>query len=720
MAKRENRRRQNGKSDTKKVINQKENYIQKNKKKEKAGHRRDNNKDFIQIGDRNLNKKNIEKKFYGNNQQKNINNRNVKGKYQTNNFGNENNNRSNINNKKDKKIKSAVYNDEIEISNNIENNFFDFESNSNVLTKLKNFEPNLNENKNENIILKKTAGNKNNNKKNNTDMSSWKYKNIITEENHFQDIKKKRQQELQESLNKEDPDAENMEIDDYKEKRDNEEKNDELNKNLLSTKKRIDPSLKSELDKRLQKGNENKDEDSSENDEVDDKFHDKFESDIYTKNMSFCDFNLSKLILRGCSDLEFFHPTKVQEKVIPIILKNEDVFVNSETGSGKTACYLLPIIQKIIQNKNSKNQIKSLIILPTRELAFQCGEMLKSFIKHVDVSFNLICGGMSIEKQTLELKNELDVIIATPGRLIDMIYNYRSLSLEFINILVLDEADKLLELGFKDAIIEIINLMKNNQNRQTLLFSATLNPKIIDLGKHTLKNPVKIKMAESAVLKNLKQKILRMQFKNMEENESEKRLAYLIDLIRDKKRTIIFFNTKKECHKAFIFLEKFGLNSGELHSDIDQTMRLKSLDDFQSGKINFLLATDIAGRGIDIEKVKYVVNFQMPLTKDRYIHRIGRTARKGYNGEAITICNDKDRQLLKKIMKKENFVLGQVKINNNEIKNIYKILCENKNQVNQICEDEELEKEIERAEKDVTKAFNMTNYKSEIMNKPKK
>ena len=151
----------------------------------------------------------------------------------------------------------------------------------------------------------------------------------------------------------------------------------------------ITPSLKGELEKRLNIIKAEEDE-QSDFDSEDNKYHDKFESEIYSKNMSFCDFNVSKLILKGCSDLEFFHPTKVQEKVIPIILKNDDVFVNSETGSGKTACYLLPIIQKIITNKNSNNEIKALIILPTRELAYQCGEMLKSFVKYVDVSYNLI------------------------------------------------------------------------------------------------------------------------------------------------------------------------------------------------------------------------------------------------------------------------------------------------------------------------------------------
>jgi len=253
---------------------------------------------------------------------------------------------------------------------------------------------------------------------------------------------------------------------------------------------------------------------------------DKFESDVYAKNASFCDFNLSKVILKGLASLEYFHPTKVQEKVIPTIIKGNDVLVNSETGSGKTACFLLPIIQKILINKNSLTPIKALILLPTRELAYQCSEMLQSFIKYLidDITYVSITGGMSIENQSNQLKAEPDIIIATPGRLIDMLYNFKSLnSLEFINILVLDEADKLLELGFKDAIMELIGMIKNNTNRQTLLFSATLNTKIIDLGKNALKNPVKVKITSSAILLNLKQSIIRMRFKKEEKtNLSQK------------------------------------------------------------------------------------------------------------------------------------------------------------------------------------------------------
>jgi len=376
----------------------------------------------------------------------------------------------------------------------------------------------------------------------------------------------------------------------------------------------------------------------------------KYENDLFAKDTKFTDFTLTKLLIKACSDQEIYTPTKVQEKVIPIILKGNDVLVNSETGSGKTACYLLPILQKIYQSKNSKSETKALVILPTRELVFQCAQMLSSFLKYADfITFVAVSGGMSVEKQELELKSKPDIILATPGRLIDLIYNHKAIDIENINILVLDEADKLLELGFKDAIFEIIKLINKNLNiRQTLLFSATLNTKVLDLEKHALKNPVRIKLVHSAVLTNLKQSMVRMRFKLSEndENHFEKRMSYLLFLLLGgevKNRTIIFFNTKLECHKAGIVFRNYNLKFAELHGSISQPERLKSLNDFQAGEISYLLATDIAARGIDIEKVKYVINFQMPVEMDRYTHRIGRTARKGYLGNSITICNEDDR-----------------------------------------------------------------------------
>ena len=347
-------------------------------------------------------------------------------------------------------------------------------------------------------------------------------------------------------------------------------------------------------------------------------------------------------------------------------------------------------------------------------------------MKYIDLNYIFLCGGLSVENQMKQMKNKIpDIIITTPGRLLDLIYNNKNLSLEHVNILVLDEADKLLELGFKDAIFEILELIKKNRNRQTLLFSATLNPKLLDLGEHALNNPVKIKIAQSAILNNLSQSIIRIKFANLEQNNYEKRMAYLLLLIKQKKlkRTIIFFNTKQDCHKCVLYFKEFNINSCvELHGNKTQTERIKSLDDFIKGNVDFLLSTDIAGRGIDIEKVKCVINFQFPFLGERYIHRVGRTARKGYLGEAITICDDKERLLIKKIFKKEkvNINLKPIKIKNEDVKEYYKEIIKAKKNIEEKLVNERTEKQFELAEKDIEKTMNIKLHQNEIQNRPKK
>ena len=570
------------------------------------------------------------------------------------------------------------------------NDFFDFDMDTNIYEKLENDNPIQSSNDPPQLLNKKRKPIK----------SSWSYDNILTEEKKIQKIKEtKKIKELGLSnLNTQ------------------EEKNDEKNTEI--------------------KLNE---ENSEENSEENPYFKDKFENALFAKGISFTNFNLSKLIIKALSELEYYTPTKVQEKVIPIALNGHDIFVNSETGSGKTACFLLPIVQRIILSRNTKSnnkginnnnntliQNQALIIVPTRELALQCNEMLTKFLKYIDLNFVFLCGGLSVENQIKQMKNKIpDIIITTPGRLLDLIYNNKNLSLEHVNILVLDEADKLLELGFKDAIFEILELIKKNKNRQTLLFSATLNPKLLDLGEHALNNPIKIKIAQSAILTNLSQSIVRIKFANLEQNNYEKRMAYLLIIIQQKKlkRTIIFFNTKQDCHKCILFFNKFGITSCvELHGNKSQTERIKSLEDFQKGNVDFLLSTDIAGRGIDIEKVKCVINFQMPLLGERYIHRVGRTARKGYIGEAITICDDKERLLIKKIFKKEkvNINLKPIKINNSDIKDLYKKIMKIKKEIDDTLINEKTEKQFEMAEKDIEKTMNIKLHQNEIQSRPKK
>ena len=512
------------------------------------------------------------------------------------------------------------------------------------------------------------------------------------------------------------------------------------------------------------------DSNNSINDEDEKYLEDKFENDLFEKDCSFTNFNLSKLLLRACSDLNFFHPTKVQAKVIPLILQGEDVLVNAETGSGKTACYLLPTIQKILTKKNTK----VLLLVPTRDLAIQCEQMLQNLLKYFDsISYCSIIGGFSIQNQIGQLQKKPDIIIATPGRLIDMLYNHKSFELDYINVLILDEADKLLELGFKDAILEILykmgsigsdelDLKKNDKakhnklndkknNLQTLLFSATLNTKVIDLGNAVLSNPVKLKLAHSNVLNNLKQSVVRMRFKekvNLQEEETTKsvkiqnkdnskkhkkkafsseeeflqRMSYLINILKDKKkqRSIIFFNTKQDCHKAKIILDDLNIKAEEVHSDIHQTQRLQALEDFQQQKTHFLLATDVLGRGIDIEKIKCVINFQMPLQQERYTHRIGRTARKGNLGHAITICNEDDRHMFKKLLKEQSFKLLPLKIDNDSVKKVLKDLKLKKEEYKENYEADITEKDILLAEVKAEKSMNENRYRDDIMNKPKK
>ena len=568
-----------------------------------------------------------------------------------------------IKNQKNKEI-----NIEKENEKKSENNFFDFDMETNVFDKFS---------ERNNYLTKK---------RNKPETSLWNYEKILNNEKEIKNIKEN------------------------KRKRDLKINNIELNNNKLENKNLEDEKSIEEAEENIY-------------------MLDKFENAVYAKGISFLNFNLSKLIIKGLSEMEYYTPTKVQEKVIPIVINGHDVLVNSETGSGKTACYLLPIIQKIIISRTSKKNkliYQALILVPTRELALQCNEMLSKLSKYIDLNYIFLCGGMSVENQTNKIKNNLpDIIISTPGRLIDMLYNFKSINLENVNILVLDEADKLLELGFKDEIMEILNIIKKNLNRQTLLFSATLNPKVIDLGENALNNPIKIKIAQSAILSNLTQSIVRLKFENIEENEFEKRMSYLINLINKKKlyRTIIFFNTKSECHKSKLMLSKFNINSCvEINSNINQTERIKSLDNFQKGKVKFLLATDIAGRGIDIDKVRYVINFQMPLLTERYIHRIGRTARKGYIGESITICSEKDRSVLKKLLKKEkiNIPLNFIKIDNKDIKSVYKKILDFKSDIDNDIINENCEKEIQLAERDVEKTINIKMYENEIKSRPKK
>ena len=448
---------------------------------------------------------------------------------------------------------------------------------------------------------------------------------------------------------------------------------------------------------------------------------DKHESSLYCTSTTFKDMHISRPILRACTEAEFIYPTKVQQKVIPIVMKGKDVFVNAETGSGKTACYLLPIIESILEGKAIDKPVKAIILVPARELVQQTVEVATKLLKHCSlISVFGIIGGISDVEQKKALTSGADIIVATPGRLFDLILNENSINVLAYNVIVLDEADKLLELGFKDSILELISYCAK-ENRQTLLFSATLNPKVIDLEKNALRDPFKVKINPVSTVENLSHKLVRMAFKEDPSKVFEQRMSYLVNLLNSKKgRTIVFFNTKEDCKRARIMLQEFDISASELHGDVRQNEREEALKNFATGEKRILCATDLAGRGVDVEKVALVVNFEMPLEPARYIHRVGRTARKGYTGDAITICNEEDREKLKKMAKKEKFAVESLKLDLKPLKKVFKKVLVKAGDVDEQVEAGEVDRELEKAEKSVTKAINMEKYRDEIFNKPKK
>lgn len=369
---------------------------------------------------------------------------------------------------------------------------------------------------------------------------------------------------------------------------------------------------------------------------------------IDTKNITtFYNFSLSRPILKAINSVGYSCPTPIQSKCIPLILKGRDVCASAKTGSGKTAAFVLPIIEKLLYLQN-ENYIKCLIIVPTRELANQCYEVVKQLIKYTSITSALIIGGVALRQQEITLKNNPDIVICTPGRIIDHIKNTMSVSLIDVKYVILDEADKLLELGFQSELEEIIKSCPIK--RQTLLFSATLSNKIEDLIKLSLNKPVRVCIDDTRkIVDNLIQEFIRVRDKSNRE-------AILLSLCTRyfKEDTIIFCSTKARVHRLLLIFGLAGLSAVELHGNLNQSQRNNSMERFKNHEVNFMIATDIAGRGIDVEGVKTVINYEIPIDINRYIHRVGRTARAGHGGRAISLVGDNDHKLLKEIIKRSS------------------------------------------------------------------
>jgi ATP-dependent RNA helicase RhlE len=365
---------------------------------------------------------------------------------------------------------------------------------------------------------------------------------------------------------------------------------------------------------------------------------------------------LSNELTESILKSEFTSPTPIQIKAIPEILKGADLLVEAQTGSGKTACFVWPILQYLTTHNHDDIKLaKVLILTPTRELALQISGAFYRFAEFLatKVSVLTVIGGESIAGQTLVLNNGVDVVVATPGRLIDLI-EQQVLKLSGIKFLVLDEADKILDLGF-EAQLDLV-LKEIPQNRQNLFFSATYPDKVLKIVSKISITSEHLKIENvTPTVENIYQRAFQV--------NKENRGMLLRHLIKENKwkNGLIFVGSKTSAHNLCQKLKKSGVNAGELHGDMSQPERNKALSDFKAQKIDFLIATDVAARGIDIKKLFMVINFDLPRSPADYIHRIGRTGRAGENGLAISFIGHEDQEHFLLIEKR-----AQIKINREE------------------------------------------------------
>ncbi|PKG51804.1 DEAD/DEAH box helicase [Olleya sp. 1-3] len=362
--------------------------------------------------------------------------------------------------------------------------------------------------------------------------------------------------------------------------------------------------------------------------------------------MSFKDLQLNRPILRAIAEKGYDNPTLVQEKTIPLVLNGKDVIVSAQTGTGKTAAFALPILQLLYDKQEGPKKgkkIKALIVSPTRELAIQIAENFEAYATHTKLESDVIFGGAAIEPQKELLRNGIDILIATPGRLLDL-HKQDEINLDYVQTLVLDEADLMLDMGFIDDVKKIERLCP--KTKQTLLFSATIPYKVEQLASTILTEPQRIEVAQnSSTSKNVNQLL----YFTPKKDKIELALHLLRNTIKG--NIIIFRRTKYGVDKLEKTLLKNGYLADSIHGDKSQTARQDALKRFKKKEINILIATDVAARGIDIDHLDAVFNFDLPNIPETYVHRIGRTARAGQSGMAYSLCSADEKSYLIDIQK---------------------------------------------------------------------
>lgn len=348
--------------------------------------------------------------------------------------------------------------------------------------------------------------------------------------------------------------------------------------------------------------------------------------------MPFSKFGLSEPILKAIADQGYDTPTNIQNKAIPVVLRGENLIAAAQTGTGKTASFVLPILQKLSQGKTQKKKrFRALILVPTRELAIQVNDSITRYGKHLDIQSLAMYGGVDYQPQKQKLIEGIDILVATPGRLIDL-YGQHAVHFEEAEILVLDEADRMLDMGFIEDINKIISrLPKDIQN---LLFSATLSNPVRELARTAIDDATEIAITKHSASKaSIKQWLVTV--------DKDKKSALLSHILLEERwsQALIFIETKHGAAKLVSQLEKRGIQAEAFHSGRNQASRARVLEEFKSGKVKYLVATGVAARGIDIDDLPCVINYDLPFPADEYVHRIGRTGRAGASGEALSLVS---------------------------------------------------------------------------------
>lgn len=362
--------------------------------------------------------------------------------------------------------------------------------------------------------------------------------------------------------------------------------------------------------------------------------------------MTFQDLKLIEPIKKALQEEGYTTPTPIQAKAIPVILENKDLLGCAQTGTGKTAAFAIPMLQLLHENpvgKFEKSRIRALILTPTRELAIQIGESFAAYGRHTRVRHTVIFGGVGQKPQTDALEKGIDVLIATPGRLLDLI-NQGFIKLNQLEFFVLDEADRMLDMGFVHDVKKVIKLLPNK--RQSLFFSATMPPAIVTLAGTILRNPSKVEVTPvSSTADTIRQSVFFV-------DKSDKN-SLLLHILKDESiaTALVFTRTKHGADKVVKVLRKAGVTSEAIHGNKSQTARQNALKNFKSQTTRVLVATDIAARGIDVDDLTHVINYEIPNIPETYVHRIGRTGRAGAKGIAMSFCDREEKTYLKDIHK---------------------------------------------------------------------